>query len=75
MIRIKDIDGNEHTVKVGDTVGFKYDIEQYGEVISISHSQIVVNATQGGYVHNDCDENCEGCSMHLTLRHSDVWVD
>jgi hypothetical protein len=43
------------TIKVGDYVGFKYDIEQTGKVIAIKHDRYrgtiyTVLATHGEYV-------------------------
>ena len=75
-ITIKDFEGKPVTLKVGDYVGFKYDIEQSGPITAINGDRVTVTATQGGYVHrDDCHEDCEGCRTSVDLRPSDLWVD
>ena len=66
------VDG--HTVKVGDWVGFKSDIEQYGQIIEIKQtncfgaSLVLENKSgfSGGYI---------GGKTITTERASDCWIE
>jgi len=71
---VKNIEGKLVTVKVGDTVGFKCDIEQYGRIIDIERS-----SQCDGY--NLILENKNGFigeyigGMKITQQHSDdCWI-
>lgn len=70
----KDIDGKVQTFKVGQTVGFKSDIEQYGKITKIeprSHWQAKLhlenkNGFDGGYIGGDTE------TWALT---NECWID
>ena len=50
---VTDREGNVIEVEIGMIVGFKYDIEQWGEVTDIMGMTLEVIAKQGDYVSRD----------------------
>ena len=71
---VKDFDNKPVTVKVGDYVGFKSDVEQYGKIKKIERSafggaQFVLeneNGFSGDYI---------GGAWRTKQLASDCWVD
>jgi hypothetical protein len=66
-------------MKVGDIVGFKYDVEQTGRIVEKDGNSITVEARDGGYVHSGCrsyddDGDCEcGRMILVDFLTSEVW--
>ena len=59
----------EIEIELGDMVGFKTDIEQYGEVISLSRTYVVVE-NKGGF----CGDYIGGDTIaHVPT--DDIWKD
>lgn len=44
---VKSFDGIEKPVKVGDTIGFKSDYEQYGEILRFEGDKIIIGNKDG----------------------------
>ena len=62
------------TVRVGDYVGFKSDIEQYGAIISIkptSYGDFALTL----YNQNGFEGHYIGGDTKTVVRSSDIWVD
>lgn len=66
---MKQITVEDQTLTVGDSVGFKYDVEQSGPIVRIEGRNVVVLAFEGSYV----DDHEDG--MEVTLRVSDLYLD
>ena len=49
-IIIKDFDGKEHKLKVGDWVGFKSDIEQGGQIVTIFPNGMLELHNPNGFI-------------------------
>lgn len=68
----KNIDGKQVTVKIGDVVGFKCDIEQHGRITKIEranygHFNLTLenrNGFDGGYI---------GGQTTTVVRSDDTW--
>jgi hypothetical protein len=64
------------TVKVGDTVGFKSDLEQYGRIVSISQGWRGKNLTlePAGPFKTFIGDYIGGCISHV-VNAEDCWID
>ena len=62
------VDGK--VVKVGDVVGFKSDTEQYGTIIAIKQSRVLVLENKAGF----CGEYLRYATRTEELA-SDCWID
>lgn len=64
---------SQYDLKVGDNVGFKYDIEQYGPIVQIKRDHyglvFTVKATQGGYAEE------AGGEAYPDFRFDELWFD
>ncbi len=61
------------TVKVGDTVGFKSDVEQYGEIVGIQKGTFCVELVledKAGFVGDYI-----GGQTSVTIPASDAWLN
>jgi len=61
------VDGR--VVQIGDFVGFKSDIEQYGKIVKISGSNLLLKASStfsGDYI---------GGEEFTTVNAADCWID
>ncbi len=47
MAQVDGINGKAHTVKIGDSIGFKQDVEQYGTVTDIKGAWITLSVSDG----------------------------
>ena len=71
--KVKDFDGKKQTVKVGDHIGFKCDIEQGGKITKIyrdSYGKVTFDLENeygfdGGYI---------GGETETTERAEDCWI-
>jgi hypothetical protein len=71
QVKTYNRDGTEslRTVKIGDTVGFKSDFEQYGKIIAIAGDRLTLenpNGFGGEYLRY---------ATQTTERASDCWID
>ena len=74
-IQLENKYGETVTITVGDSVGFKCDVEQYGEVVEINklrgyegngYELILTGNFSGGYI---------GGRTRTTVFAEDVWTD
>jgi hypothetical protein len=68
MPMLRTIDGPKE-IKIGQTVGFKSDVEQYGKVIAINGASLRLsnpNGFDGGYI---------GGQTETWVTASDCWID
>ncbi len=73
-VTFKDMDGMTTTIKVGDHVGFKSDVEQSAEVVSIEsygigNAKIIVKAPPDGF-----SGHYIGRCDRTELFGSDIWT-
>lgn len=66
---VKDIDGRDVTVKVGDWVCFKCDIEQAGQIKDITGELLTLTNENGFHGHYI------GGNVVTTERAGDCWVE
>jgi hypothetical protein len=72
-MKVSDITPKDvNNLQVGDSVCFKYDIEQCGKILSVKRGNYgkvyTVRAFEGGYV-----DNIDGTVIELQPR--DCWID
>lgn len=71
--RIANLPKSAADLKVGDSVGFKYDVEQFGPIVKISRDAygpvFTVRATQGGYAEE------AGGEAYPDFRFDELWFD